>query len=302
MPRDFFMISTSQKPPSRKAYIHLEGGLGNQLFKIFCILAYSIDHHKYPIFNRNLPVLQNKKLDVRHTYWKNIFKFIENHAVSSNTPGRLSYNLRFKEKRAFVYTHIPHVEGHVSLQGYFQHPGYFSRHARDIIDILQIPDQQRDILDRYGTQSKTISMHFRIGDYKKIAKYPILHRKYYSRSLHHVLSNDTYDCSRVVYAYEYKDQSQVNDIVDILKQEFPDLTFTPMDHTMQDWEQMLLMSVCQHNIIANSTFSWWGAYLNPSKDHITCYPDKWLNNKTDVKGLFPNHWHCIQASGDEVTK
>ena len=66
---------------------------------------------------------------------------------------------------------------------------------------------------------------------------------------------------------------------------------------LTDWEELLLMSCCQHNIIANSSFSWWGAYLSNNPIQITCYPSKWfgplLTNKNDTSDLFPPTWSCI---------
>ena len=65
---------------------------------------------------------------------------------------------------------------------------------------------------------------------------------------------------------------------------------------MSDWEEMLAMSLCNHNIIANSTFSWWGAYFNSNEDKIVCYPSVWfgpeLKNNNTVD-LFPEEWKCI---------
>jgi hypothetical protein len=61
---------------------------------------------------------------------------------------------------------------------------------------------------------------------------------------------------------------------------------------LEDWEQMLLMSLCNHNIIANSTFSWWGAYLNDNPGKIVCYPEHWFmpEVKKDVTDLFEEDW------------
>jgi len=60
------------------------------------------------------------------------------------------------------------------------------------------------------------------------------------------------------------------------------------------------MSCCDHNIIANSTFSWWGAYFNNNKEKIVCYPDKWFGPKNanlNTKDLFPENWICVKYNG-----
>jgi hypothetical protein len=56
------------------------------------------------------------------------------------------------------------------------------------------------------------------------------------------------------------------------------------------------MSSCKHNIIANSTFSWWGAYLNENNDKIVCYPSLWFGNELqnkDTCDLFLDNWKKI---------
>ena len=62
--------------------------------------------------------------------------------------------------------------------------------------------------------------------------------------------------------------------------------------TIPDWKQMLLMSLCEDNIIANSTFSWWGSYFNRRKDAIHCYPSIYYGPAmaADVSDLYPDSW------------
>jgi len=62
------------------------------------------------------------------------------------------------------------------------------------------------------------------------------------------------------------------------------------DQGIPDYEELILMSKCQHNIIANSTFSWWGAWLNNNPNKIVVAPKKWFNADTDIKDLLPDNW------------
>jgi hypothetical protein len=106
------------------------------------------------------------------------------------------------------------------------------------------------------------------------------------------LSTDRF---RVIYFNESQDQSTVNVSIKVLSKTFPNLVFVQADLS-EDWEQMLLMSVCNHNIIANSSFSWWGAYFNQNPDKLVCYPSTWFGTSLadkDTKDLCPPSWHKV---------
>jgi hypothetical protein len=80
--------------------------------------------------------------------------------------------------------------------------------------------------------------------------------------------------------------------IENLQKRFPDYTFLRASPVLEDWEQLLLMSLCKYNIIANSSFSWWGAYLNRDESKIVCYPDLWFGpaSNNNTRDLFPDNW------------
>ena len=88
----------------------------------------------------------------------------------------------------------------------------------------------------------------------------------------------------------------MTDTINKLQNDFPNYTFERKYSHLEDWEQMLLMSMCYHNIIANSSFSWWSAYFNSNINKIVCYPSVWFADKAniDTSDLCPKRWKKIQ--------
>ena len=141
----------------------------------------------------------------------------------------------------------------------------FDSYKKDILRLTGV-----DKLLHKETNNNTISIHFRIGDYvHNTSSHPILSIDYYVKSLQHIIEKTNKDNWNVSYYFEKKDLVQVTTNIRVLKDGFPNLNFKECPQNLSDWEEMLSMSSCKHNIIANSTFSWWGAYLNENNDKIT---------------------------------
>ena len=95
---------------------------------------------------------------------------------------------------------------------------------------------------------------------------------------------------KILYFFEQEDINIVNDKIITLQEEFPKITFISIDTSIEDYKQMFIMSFLKYCIIANSTFSWWGAYLNNREDKVIIYPKKWFTGslchlKTEDKFL-----------------
>jgi hypothetical protein len=182
------------------------------------------------------------------------------------------------------------------LQGYFQSPKYFDDYLQTINRLLKIDDIKVNLTNKYRkliNDELPTSMHFRLGDYKKKPEhYLILQVEYYRAALNCIL--ETNSITKVLYFCEEQDLEDVKTTIATLKLEFPNIEFIRADPELEDWEQLILMSLCRNNIIANSTFSWWGAYLNIYRQKKVIYPARWFGPKLEkthnTKDLFPADW------------
>jgi hypothetical protein len=270
----------------------LMGGLGNQLFQLFATLAYSIRNHCVPIFPYSDSVTIGK---TRSTYWTNLLSNLKKY-TTTNLFGFPTYR-----ETNFHYTELPLYNQNLTLLGYFQSYKYFENEQEKLYDLIGLAEQQKNIMSEFpsyfASDYVTISMHFRLDDYKQIQdRHPIMPYEYYRNAIIHMIGTLNDDKPiKILCFYQETDFSDVNSMIQRLQSDFDFIKFEHIDHTIEDWKQLLFMSCCKHNIIANSTFSWWGAYFNQDSDKIICYPSVWFGPslRHNIKDLFPEKWTKI---------
>jgi hypothetical protein len=281
----------------------LMGGLGNQLFQIFTTIAYGMKYKRNIVF----PYSETLNYGItRNTYWNSFLHSLKN--MTTISPNSLHNNeqlVAFPQYREYGhhYTEIPNVDiNEMSLFGYFQSPRYFEYEKRNIYRLMKLSESKRKIKVEYPEYfidgSTVISMHFRLGDYKTNQNsHPLMPYTYYDNSLIHMLLNCKLDDSvTVLYFCEKEDNSEVLQMITKLSKMYSGFTFVKVDDTIEDWKQLMLMSLCDHNIIANSSFSWWGAYFNENDNKIVCYPSVWFGPslaQKDVSDMTPPEWNKI---------
>jgi len=294
--------------------ITLMGGLGNQLFQIFTTIAYGIKYNRRIVF----PYTDTVNVGIeRNTYWENFLYSLKNYTTFNTGLGiRNSLFSRFSNysEKGFHYTSIPDFNYKEMLfNGYFQSYKYFHDYRDTLFSFIRLSKQKESILndfssyftlveadgvnvERPNSSCATISMHFRLGDYVNIQHcHPLMPYNYYLNALNYIVTQRPSQQIKVLYFCQLEDNNTVSSIIEKLQENFPTIIFEKVDDTIPDWKQMLIMSCCHYNIIANSTFSWWGGYFNSNKDKIVCYPNVWFgpsinHNTTD---LFPNNWTKI---------
>ena len=276
-------------------YIEIMGGLGNQLFQIFCGIAYSLEN-KVPFkinTNKNDLVSPVDNVSIRPTYWHNFLSNLSKFTYQQNLiiP---TYN-----EPTFIHNKIPSINEDFKLRGYYQSYKYFDGQFTNICKMINLDTQKKEIYEKYNhyfNNKKVICIHFRIGDYiKNQATHPILNSDYYIKSINCLNSQlQNFFNYEILYFGEQADNTIIHSFIREINIIFKN-KYTIIDYNIPDWEQLLIMSLCEHNIIANSTFSWWGAYFNNNVNKIVCYPSLWFgkNCNNNVKDLFPDSWNNI---------
>jgi len=275
----------------------LRGGLGNQLFQIFTTISYAIKSKKEYQFLHS-KTLGGNGCTLRYTFWDTIFQKL--HPVLIE---KLPEQMVILKENGFPFRefHVSSFQAkNVCLYGYFQSYKYFQEFFSLIYKILEITKQKRLVLEKSGLKcedlEKTISMHFRIGDYKKVNYFhPIMTSEYYINALDKIKKKYSEEKFQIMYFCEDEDLDEVLQTIQLCESKFQDYRFLRAPNRLVDWEQMLLMSLCRHNIIANSSFSWWGAYFNTKPEKIVCYPVMWFtpNANIDTHDLCPPEWKKI---------
>jgi hypothetical protein len=276
------------------------GGLGNQLFQIATTLAYAKDHDLDVAF----PAVWDTHAD-RPPIWTTYFG--QGKTQWTLLPPEEFNRLHWHTKRehGFLYRPIPPPEHHVpfhKLYGYFQSSLYFAKYAPEIRKALQVPEWLQAKAMGYLAEtcgirdpSGWIAAHVRRGDYLKSG-----HVEY------HVVTTPTYFngardeiCKRIGEKrtvcwitedpeYVYKNLYQIGDKV--VSSDGP--------------TDFACLSLFEHVILSNSTFSWWATWLNPRSytSRILCAPSAWFGptGHQDVETVYEEGWVRIDPTSGNV--
>lgn len=173
--------------------------------------------------------------------------------------------------------------------GYWQCPKYFDDARNEILREYtyknELDERNGKIASKMLSDDKSVSIHVRRGDYLKAKKYAgICGVEYYRQAVKimkekigenyhvYIFSNDMEWCKR--------------NILPILNDN--NVMFVDWNIRADSYKDMRLMSLCRINIIAASSFSWWGAYLNQRKDQIVIAPKKWINWDLEYEVQMPD--------------
>jgi len=256
---------------------NIVGGLGNQLFQHAAgkeiAYKFSIDHYD--------GITQSNKYQ-KWTYKLGL-------VLDTNVKRNYKHLPVYKEPN-FNYNEIPHknLDG-IVLEGYFQSWKY----SINVIDQIRISVKDTmnfypKIFNLYNFLSikNSAFFHVRRGDYIGNENY---HGLVGIEKIEDVISKLTKSNNIDIVCGFGDDDKVVQDILDRLNKKILLLNVSGLN--LGDISDLILMSACKFSIIANSTFSWWGAHLNLRLDKEVYYPDKWFaNNSINTSDLCPPKW------------
>jgi hypothetical protein len=247
------------------------GRLGNQMFQYAAAKAVAINTGSLfaiPIESHEL------------SQWFNLECAYYSLKDNINLINRLkNYN-----ESVFCYdSRFENITDNTALHGYFQTEKYFNKHEQTIrkdFSFTKIVTQPVDqFMKAIKSDKPLVSIHVRRGDYINLQQFhPLCTKEYYIEAMS--LFND---CKFIVFS----------DDIEWCKQAFGQKDTIIYSYLQNHIEDLCAMSMCDHNIIANSSFSWWGAWLNNNKDKKVIAPRQWFGQAytdKDTKDIYCEGW------------
>jgi virulence-associated protein VapD len=281
------------------------GGLGNQMFQYALGRKLSLvnnDIFKLDISDYNKQNSHATKREYKLKFFNILENIAEEKEVIKLKGGKLLNNKIFnklgiryktyiKEKITNVFDpKILNLKGNIYLEGYWQNEKYF----KDIRNILlkeftlknNPPQIFYELLDDIKNMN-SVAIHIRGGDYVKDKE---------TSKFHGILSIDYYTKAIKIFIEKLKDPkffvfTDDTEYANMILNELKINYVLVNQHNLADYEELILMSNFKNFIIANSSFSWWGAWLSDYKDKIVASPSIWFaDSKLSSINLSPDSW------------
>lgn len=267
--------------------VNFFGGLGNQMFQFAFAYALAKKLKRQLIFNNTL----QKLFKVNHNTKKLNLLFKINFLREEKDSYLIKYYkkilLRFPHLSLFTKKYCTDYNFHkfnfnrksFEILGYWQNNFFLKKDKYNFKKIFFF--KKKNISSKYRN---TVSIHIRRNDYLDLKS--IYHQcdlKYYSKAINFMkkrIKNPKF----ILFTDDRKWSKRK------FLNKFPFIKLSSIKNS--EVEDMYEMSLCEHNIISNSTFSWWGAKLNSNKTKIVIYPSKWFKNKKSPD-IFDNSWYKI---------
>lgn len=256
------------------------GGLCNVMFKLAASISLAIDNKVDYIFSNEF--IRQIDKDIVCGGFDDYRIFYDNVLRNITFVDKLPSEYKVHNETSFNYTPISYTKGeNLLLNGYFQSEKYFINNKEFILKLFKPTEKIKQyILNNLPNVNKSISIHVRRGDYLNLP------------SFHPQQPIDYYISSVKLLGID-RDYLIFSDGLDDIKNLFdfiPNKQFVTLGENYLD---LYAMSMCEHNIICNSTFGWWGAYLNENENKKVIAPKLWFGSSLshlNTSDIIPNEW------------
>ncbi|MFZ0597062.1 MAG: alpha-1,2-fucosyltransferase [Flavobacterium sp.] len=266
--------------------VQLIGGLGNQLFQYAVAKSLAIET-KQQLFI-DVSQFETYKL---HNYALNHFNIVA--AVYKQENKYLRKIKSFYKKNNFYkevdFGYNPNItalKGNIFLEGYFQSEKYFLKYQEEVRNDFELLTPLKKITQdtiKKIESVNSVSIHIRRGDYLNNPLHNTSKEEYYKKALE-IIESKVKDPVFFIFS----------DDIDWVKLNFStnkETIYIDFNDALTNFEDLKLMASCKHNIIANSSFSWWGAWLNKNPDKIVVAPKLWFNDDSiNTTDIIPTNW------------
>lgn len=303
------LFSPSEQP--RNLYpdtiiLKVHGGLGNQFFQYALGRNLSLSRKvivKYDLSWFDTQTKRKFELDKYHTSAEIASRREVNALLGSEGQNgfrgllrrlfKSDSSLHVQEKGFQFQSDILNTPPPAYLDGYWQSEKYFQGAAETIrrdLTLVQAPIGTNAEMLKKIQSSRSISVHVRRGDYVSDQQTSTFHGTsplaYYRAAIEKI---KTLEPNGTIFVFSDDHQWVKENLRFGLATVFVDINSPENGH-----EDLRLMAACRHHIIANSTFSWWGAWLNPNPQKVVIAPKKWFNDPTiNTNDLLPSNWITI---------
>ena len=269
--------------------IKIKGGLGNQMFQYAIAKAFSLETKKP--FKIDISIFEWYKL---HKYGLHHFNIVPKFYIPES---KWTIKLKKLFKKVVFYNEDHHSFNYnpklietnsdiLFLEGYYQSQKYFHKYENEIrsdFEILTPLKQQTSKMVSFMKTVNAVSIHFRRGDYVGNAVHETDKTEYYKAAIQLIES----EVNNPVYFL-------FSDDIPWVKENFTtnfETHYVDFNDASTNFEDLKLMSSCKHNIMANSSFSWWGAWLNNNPNKTVIAPKLWFNDsKINTSDIIPETW------------
>ncbi|MFD2872299.1 alpha-1,2-fucosyltransferase [Mucilaginibacter ximonensis] len=280
--------------------VKLQGGLGNQMFQYATGRALAIKHNVPMFLDQSFLERNNVSRNgfTARKYGLDIFNIVSSRITAQIIDRYFEKNpdsimINYKELPVSFDKTFRVLPSSVYISGNWQSPKYFANISSDIrqeftFKYFEFDPDFKLIADEISEKT-SVAIHLRRGDYIPEKGSPqiyfICDKSYYFKAMSFIRE-------RFPHAAFFVFSDDIKWSKDHFKFDHFDVNFV-YNEKFTDWQEMFLMSKCKHNIMANSTFSWWAAWLNDNNNKVIIAPKNWFNIVPpgfNLNHLYPKEW------------